>query len=97
LVKTYDQMVVKEVRSCLGCPDIRELTLWDGSRWYVRYRWGVARLARDDRDDPHAVSIQVGDALDGIFADRDEFERTFMALASQHPGMEPLLTSPWPG
>jgi hypothetical protein len=97
-VKTFNELVIRERQSCHACPATRDLTLFDGSRWYVRLRWGAARLARDDRDDPDAVTVDMWRDLDsdsdGVFADQDEFERTFMALAFKHPGMLPLLFQP---
>lgn len=97
LMKTFSELVKRETQTCFACPDIRELTLVDGSRWYVRLRWGQARLARDHGDDPESTSINMAEiesGSDGIFADHDEFERAFMALALQHPGVLPLLVAP---
>lgn len=93
-MKTFHELVKRETTSCFASPDTRDLTMYDGSRWYVRLRWGYARLQRDDREDPHHVGVnmnELGSDSDGIFADHEEFERTFMHLAQQHPGMRPLL------
>lgn len=93
-MKEFHELVQQEETSCYACPDTRDLTMRDGSRWYVRLRWGTARLQRDDRPDDDAVSVdmkELGSDADGIFADHEEFEKTFMHLAQRHPGMRPLL------
>jgi hypothetical protein len=93
-MKSFSEMVTQEDNPCFACPDIRDLTMYDGSRWYVRLRHGFARLERDDREDPAPVSVHMGELgsnSDGIFESHEEFEKTFMHLAQRHPGMRPLL------
>jgi hypothetical protein len=93
-MREYSELVVREEVDSFACPDTRNLTMYDGSRWYVRLRWGYARLGRDDRHDNECSGINMKDLdsdSDGVFADHQEFERTFMRLAQEHPGMHSLL------
>lgn len=93
-MKSFHEMVTSEETSCFACPDTRDLTMYDGSRWYVRLRHGYARLQRDDRPDDDYVGVSMSElesTSDGVFESHEEFEKTFMHLAQRHPGMRPLL------
>lgn len=82
--KTFDDLVLSYERVTYGCPDTYDLVFKDGTRWYIRYRHGRVRLARDDRDDPNAVSMSHGDDMGGIFESFLEMKRIFDQLAARH-------------
>lgn len=70
--------------TCYACPAQAEGTLNDGLRFYFRYRYGVASLgvgatAAEAIRDVATVSVNWGEALDGVLS-QEEFEALFMFL-----------------
>lgn len=65
------QIIILEER-CSGCPMIWDVILPDGSKGYIKYRWGIISLKKITEragifQDP-IVSEQIGDDYDGTLS-----------------------------
>jgi len=86
-VKTFIELVENYERTGFGCPDVYDLTLYDGSEWYVRLRHGIARLSPEG-ERGYSVSMDVEGDNRGIFDSVGHFKQVFMELAARHPDID---------
>jgi hypothetical protein len=87
----YDEppMIRKEHCTCFACPTQWEGEMTDGTKFYFRYRHGVARLGFGDTIDEAVMdtsgeSMVFGDSLDGVM-DHTEYSQAFTKLLAEHP------------
>lgn len=82
--------IAEQEQTCGACPEQYEGRLVDGRHFYLRYRWGVARLglgATADAavEDPAASYMEWGDNLQGQFDGDVDF--VFQMLYERHEGL----------
>lgn len=75
--------IATQEETCFACPEMHEGVLRGGRRFRLRYRNGVASLSVwpvDEDAEPIVVSVEVGDALQGIFDGQAQRDATFARL-----------------
>lgn len=86
-VKTFDDLVESWEQPSIAAPDLREVQLRDGRRFYTRFRHGVIRLQRDDETDPTPVTLHHGGSDDSVL-ETEEWKDLFLKLARLHPAID---------
>lgn len=57
-------------QSCIGCPTIFDVKLYDGTEAYIKFRWGWISLIKENPRE-EILSEKISDDLDGVISWED--------------------------
>lgn len=72
-------LLAKVVETCWGCPSQWDSWTIDGEYLYMRFRWGVGTVAREDGEE--VARFETGDPLEGVMSLADFMARAGLQLA----------------